>query len=169
MNTRTDRPPAPEPLPVPVVDNHTHLDLTREGDEPFALAGALAAAAAVNVTRAIQIGCDLDSARWTVGVVERCPELLGGVALHPVEASRIAAAPADPVRGEAGLAEAFAEITRLAEHPRVRVIGETGLDHHWIPGDDVAGRAAQERSFRWHIALAKRSMKVLQIHDQERP
>ena len=57
------RPPAPEPLPLPVVDNHAHLDHTRSGDEPLALADALAAAAAVNVTRHVQIGCELEAAR----------------------------------------------------------------------------------------------------------
>jgi len=156
------RPPAPEALPAAVVDNHAHLDHTRRGDEPFAVADALAAAEAVNVTRMVQIGCELDSARWTVDVVERHPQVLGGVALHPTEATRIAAKD-----GEAGLAAALAEIEALAAHPRVRVVGETGLDHWWVPADDVAGRAAQVSSFRAHIDLAKRLGRVLQIHDRD--
>ena len=166
------RPPAPEPLPLPVVDDHAHFDHTRAGDEPFAVAEALAAATAVNVTRAVQIGCELESARWTVEVIDRHRELLGGVALHPTEATGlvaagVAAAGGDPDAGQAALAAAFAEIERLAGHPRVRVIGETGLDHHWVGADDAAGRAAQVASFRWHIALAKRLGKVLQIHDRD--
>jgi TatD DNase family protein len=159
---RRGRPPAPAPLPHPVVDNHTHLDHTRAGDEPFAVADALAAAAAVGVTRMVQIGCELDSARWTVDLVERHPELLGGVALHPTEATAIVAK-----GGEAGLAAALAEIEALAAHPRVRVVGETGLDHYWVGPDDVAGRAAQVASFRAHIAMAKRLGRVLQIHDRD--
>jgi TatD DNase family protein len=168
---RAGRPAAPEPLPGPVVDNHAHFDLTRAGDEPFGVADALSAAASVNVTRAVQIGCEIASARWTVDVVERYGQLLGGVALHPVEAAGIVtretAEREDPAAGEEALAGALAEIARLAEHPRIRVIGETGLDYHWVAEDDVAGRAAQEASFRWHIDLAKRSMKVLQIHDRD--
>ena len=156
------RPPAPTPLPAPVVDNHTHLDHTRHGDEPFAVADALAAAAAVGVTRMVQIGCELASARWTVDVVERYPQVLGGVALHPTEASALVAA-----GGEAALADGLAEIEKLAGHPRVRVVGETGLDHYWVGADDVTGRAAQVTSFRAHIALAKRLGKVLQIHDRD--
>jgi TatD DNase family protein len=100
-----------------------------------------------NVTRVVQIGCELDSARRTVDLIEKYPQVLGGVALHPSEASELAAA------GVAALEDAFAEIEKLAGHPRVRVVGETGLDHHWIGADDVAGRAAAEHSFRWHIAL----------------
>jgi len=155
-------PPAPPALVSPVVDNHTHLDHTRRGEEPLGVAEAIAAAVAVNVTRMVQIGCDLDSARWTTGVVGEHPELLAGVALHPTEATRIAAA-----SGGAGLAEALAELERLAVHPRVRVIGETGLDHYWVGADDEAGRAAQVASFRAHIDLAKRLGRVLQIHDRD--
>jgi TatD DNase family protein len=155
------RPVAPEALPFPVVDNHAHLDHTRSGDEPFGVEEALAAAAAVNVTRVVQIGCELDSARWTVDLIEKHPQVLGGVALHPTEATSLAA------QGPGVLEQAWAEIEGLAGHGRVRVVGETGLDHYWVPPDDVAGRAAQERSFRWHIALAKRLGKVLQIHDRD--
>ena len=154
--------PAPEPLPGPVVDNHTHLDHLPgmpEGSHPSdqQVAELIAAAVAVNVPRLVQIGCDLPAARWTVAAVERFAELLGGVALHPTEATKHAAAQE--------LDHAFAEIEELAKHPRIRVVGETGLDHYWVQDD--AGRAAQEFSFRRHIDLAKRFGKVLQIHDRD--
>ena len=158
-------PPVPEPLPLPVVDNHAHLDHARVGSEPVAVDRAISAAAGVNVTRMVQIGCDLESARWTVQAVEQHPELLGGVALHPTEASDLFHRGVSS--GTTALQDAFAEIERLASHPRIRVIGETGLDHHWVKPDDVAGRAAQQDSFRWHIDLAKRLGKVLQIHDRD--
>lgn len=155
-------PAAPQPLPGPVVDNHTHLDHVRRGDVPLTLDDAIAAAEAVNVTRLVQIGCDLDSARWSVDVAARRPQVLAGVSLHPTQASKIVAD-----QGESALREAFAEIESLAANPRVRVIGETGLDHYWVAADDVRGRAAQEDSFRFHIDLAKRTGKVLQIHDRD--
>ncbi len=163
MTSVGDADPAPpDPLPHPVVDNHTHLDHARRGESPLPVERAIEAAVAVNVTRMVQIGCDLDSARWSVRVAERHPELLAGVSLHPTQATGIVAD-----RGEAGLAEALGEIERLAAHPRVRVIGETGLDHYWVSEDDRSGRAAQEASFRAHIDLAKRTGKVLQIHDRD--
>jgi len=120
------------------------------------------------VTRVIQIGCELASARWTVDVVERHPQVLGGVALHPTEATDlVAAATAAGTDPDQALTAALAEIEALAGHPRVRVVGETGLDHHWVAPDDVAGRAAQVTSFRAHIAMAKRLGRVLQIHDRD--
>jgi len=157
-----DRPPSPQALPHPVVDDHTHLDHARSGEQPFGVAEAITAAAAVNVTRMVQIGCELESARWTVQALEQFPQLVGGVALHPTEATKIVAE-----QGISGLWAAFDEIEALARHPRVRVIGETGLDHYWVPYDDVPGRSAQVESFRAHIDLAKRLGKVLQIHDRD--
>jgi TatD DNase family protein len=151
-----DRPPAPDPLPIPVVDNHTHLDISRDGEAPPDLQRAIDEAAAVGVPRMVQIGCDLPGARFTVDVIDRYPALLGGVALHPNEAPRLQA------RGE--LEDAYAEIEGLAAHPRVRVVGETGLDY-FRTGPEGVG--VQQDSFRWHIDLAKRTGKALQIHDRD--
>lgn len=168
MGDREGVAPHPDPLPVAVVDNHTHLDIRRRdvadaiapegGDERTTqdVAAALATAASVGVDRVVQVGCDLESARFTVDQVDRHPTMLGAVALHPNEI---------PALAEAGrLQEAWDEIEQLAAHPRVRAIGETGLDY-FRTGPD--GHAVQQESFRWHIDLAKRTGKALQIHDRD--
>ncbi|MBD2760833.1 TatD family hydrolase [Yimella sp. cx-573] len=149
-------PPQPNPLPFPVVDNHTHLDINREGQGPVDVAAAIAAARRVGVDRMVQVGCDLPGARWTVEVIDQHPELLGAIAIHPNEAPKHAAA--------GDLDDVLAEIERLAAYPRVRAIGETGLDYFRTGPDGVA---AQQDSFRWHIDLAKRTGKALQIHDRD--
>ena len=64
----------------------------------------------------------------------------------------------------ADLGAALADIEAMAADPRVRGIGETGLDT-FRTGDE--GRAAQEESFRAHIAIAKRYGKALVIHDRD--
>ncbi|GAA4682838.1 TatD family hydrolase [Nocardioides nanhaiensis] len=156
-----DRPPAPEPLPHPVVDNHCHLDVRRGTDDgedgPVDVEALLAAAAAVGVPRIVQIGCDLPGARWAVEAATTHDALVAGVALHPNEAPLLAAA--------GRLEEALAEIERLAaSHPRVRAVGETGLDT-FRTGEE--GRAAQVASFAAHIDLAKRLDKTLVIHDRD--
>ncbi|TQJ57855.1 TatD DNase family protein [Arthrobacter sp. SLBN-83] len=153
--SRKDFPPAPEPLPVPVMDNHTHLDFP-EGKTPVGITAALDAAAAVGVQGAVQVGCDLESSRFTVEAVDQDPRLLGAVALHPNDAPQYAA------NGE--LEEALAEIERLAAHPRIRAIGETGLDFYRTEGE---GLRDQEYSFRRHIDIAKRLDLTLQIHDRD--
>jgi TatD DNase family protein len=156
MSEPAQRPPAPEPLPHPVVDNHCHLDITR-GDDRLDVDGALDDAARVGVTRIEQIGCDLPGARRAVEAARSYDALVAGVALHPNEAPRQAAA--------GTLEVALAEIERLASaHDKVRAVGETGLDH-FRTGEE--GRAAQVESFRRHIDLAKRLDRTLVIHDRD--
>ena len=153
---RSDKPTPPQPLPSPVVDNHTHLDISRDGGAPPDVRAVIDEAVAVGVDRMVQVGCDLAGARFTERVIDAHPELLGGVALHPNEAPKLYAA------GE--LDAAYAEIERIAAHPRVRVVGESGLDYFRTGPDGVA---VQQESFRWHIELAKRLDKALQIHDRD--
>ena len=149
-------PPLPTPLPLPVVDNHTHLDMSRDGAPAPDVAAELEKAASVGVDRVVQIGCDLAGARFTAQQVDLHPRMLGGVAIHPNEA------PGLRERGE--LDDAWAEIEQLAANPRIRVIGETGLDYFRTGPEGVA---AQQDSFRWHIDLAKRTGNALQIHDRD--
>jgi TatD DNase family protein len=149
-------PPAPEPLPVPVLDSHTHIDITLEGDGlggPGTVEDAIALAAAAGVDRLVQVGVDVASSRWGVEMAERHPAVLATVALHPNDAPRLA-----------DLDGALREIERLAAHPRVRGIGETGLDY-FRTGEE--GRKAQHESFRAHVAIAKRHGKTLVIHDRD--
>jgi TatD DNase family protein len=152
-----ERPPAPEPLPHPVVDNHCHLDIADGPDGSWlATEDALRMAAEVGVPRIVQIGCDLPGAQWAVEAANTHDQIVAGVALHPNEAPRLA--------GEGRLEAALAEIERLAGDPRVRAVGETGLDY-FRTGDE--GRAAQHESFRRHIELAGTLDKTLVIHDRD--
>jgi TatD DNase family protein len=156
-----ERPPLPEPLRTPVIDSHCHLDI-HDGDVGAPWLGvddALAQAAAVGVTRVVQVGCDLPSARWSVQAAGEHPHLVATVALHPNEAPRILEA-----EGRDALEAAYAEIADLARHERVRAVGETGLDY-FRTGED--GRAVQEESFRRHIDLAKHLGKPVMIHDRD--
>ena len=154
----TARPPAPEPLPSAVTDTHCHLDLARGPDHSWAgPEQALADAAAVNVTRVVQIGCDLPGAAWAVDAAERFESVVASVALHPNEAPRLTA--------ERALDDALTEIDRLAaSSDRVRAVGETGLDHFRTAED---GHAVQEASFRAHVEMARRHAKALVIHDRD--
>ncbi|WP_062461838.1 TatD family hydrolase [Demequina soli] len=153
-------PPAPEALPVAVVDNHTHLEHPA-GDPELTVERRLADAAAVGVDRVVQVGCELESARWTASAVETYPSMLGAIALHPNEAPLHAAGThASGVSYD----DALAEIASLARADRIRAIGETGLDFFRT---SEGGRDAQVRSFRDHIALAKELTLPLQIHDRD--
>ncbi|MFQ1003600.1 TatD family hydrolase [Modestobacter sp. SSW1-42] len=156
-NRRGEPPPSPEPLPAPAVDSHTHFDIAVGGEDreptPAEVDEAVDAAVAVGVPRLVQVGVDVASSRWSAELAARRPEVLAAVALHPNEAGAGAAT-----------AEALAEIDRLAALPRVRAVGETGLDR-FRTGED--GWAAQEESFRAHIDIAKRHGIALVVHDRD--
>ncbi len=164
-------PPLPEALVVPVYDNHCHLEIA-DGAAPDAAEGSADAgdagtgpldyrehldrASAVGIRGAVQVGTDVETSRWTAEVVAREPRLLGAVAIHPNEAAELDA--------EGALEDALAVIAELAARPRVRAIGETGLDY-FRTGEE--GRPAQRRSFEAHIAIAKEHDLALQIHDRD--
>ncbi|MFI5667223.1 TatD family hydrolase [Streptomyces sp. NPDC051704] len=160
-------PPLPEPLRVAVADSHTHLDMQAGTVEE-----GLAKAASVGVTTVVQVGCDVKGSRWAAETAAAYENVHAAVALHPNEAPRIVLGDPDGWSrqgartggGEAALDEALAEIEELAKLAHVKAVGETGLDH-FRTGPD--GMAAQERSFRAHIEIAKRRGKALVIHDRE--
>jgi TatD DNase family protein len=147
--------PLPEPLVVGVYDNHTHLEIS-DGDSPIGYREALDAASSVGVRGVVQVGGDLETSRWSAAIAAIEPRVLAAVAIHPNEAPRYELA------GE--LDSALAEIDELAGLPRVRAIGETGLDFFRTEGE---GLKAQQRSFEAHIEIAKRRGLALQIHDRD--
>ncbi|MFG2341355.1 TatD family hydrolase [Streptomyces yangpuensis] len=160
-------PPLPEPLRVAVADSHTHLDMQSGTVEE-----GLAKAASVGVTTVVQVGCDVKGSRWAAETAAQYDNVHAAVALHPNEAPRIVLGDPDgwsrqgarPGGGDAALDEALAEIEALAALDHVKAVGETGLDY-FRTGPE--GMAAQERSFRAHIEIAKRQGKALVIHDRD--
>lgn len=156
-NRDIDRTPAPlpEPLPSPTIDSHCHIELIAKS-EPNApeVKAILDEAASVGIEQVVQIGYDLEQSRWSVGVAEAwVGRALAAVALHPNEAPMVD-----------DLDEQLREIEALAHHPRVRGIGETGLDY-FRTAEEL--RTKQEFSFRSHIAIAKELNKALIIHDRD--
>jgi TatD DNase family protein len=147
-------PALPDPLPAPVVDSHCHLDSTqaKSGLEP---ARAIRLAAEVGVTRIVQIGCDPEGCRWAVQAAERWPSVIAGIAIHPNDAARMGAE----------LAPGLKIVEELAQHSRVRAVGETGLDY--FRTRDAAGQAVQRDAFAAHIAFAKAYDKTLVVHDRD--
>ncbi|WP_166997981.1 TatD family hydrolase [Paramicrobacterium fandaimingii] len=160
---RRDRsyPPVPEELIVPVYDNHTHLDPSIVDDYPvdgdtLSPAEQLDRASAAGVRGIVQVGVDVASSRWSVDAASTEPRMLAAVAIHPN------AAPALDAAGT--LDDGLAAIAELATRPRVRCVGETGLDYYRTEED---GRDAQLRSFEAHIEIAKQNDLALQIHDRD--
>lgn len=156
-NRDLDRIPAPQPeaLPVPTVDAHAHLEIvTNAGPDSDEVRKVLDDARDAGVDRVVQVGYSAEQSQWCVEAADHWKgRVLAAVALHPNEA---------PVVED--LEHDWSIIAKLAEHPRVRAIGETGLDYFRTPPEL---RKRQQESFKWHIELAKKHKKALVIHDRD--
>jgi len=155
-NRDIDREPAPlpQPLNVKCVDAHAHLEIvTNTAPDSPEIGKVLSDAKSVGIDRIVQVGYSAEQSEWGVKLAEHWPNVLAAVALHPNEAPVVTDLEAD-----------LAIIEKLASHPRVRAIGETGLDFFRT---EPALQERQKYSFRRHIDLAKRVNKALVIHDRD--
>jgi TatD DNase family protein len=141
----TERPPAPEPLAVEVPDAHCHLDLMQQPVEQV-----LSEAKQVGINKLVTIGIDVESSAWCARTAALHDDVFAAVAIHPNEASR-------------ATDNAIGVIAELAKQPKVRAVGETGLDYY----RNGASQSQQEQSFRAHIRIAREAGKALVIHDRD--
>jgi len=148
-------PELPEPLKIPTYDNHTHLEIA-DGENPMDYREHLELANQAGVLGGVQVGGSVETSRWSAATAAIEPRLLAAVALHPNVAAEYSSL--------SELDEAIAEISKLAGQPRVRAIGETGLDY-FRTGEEL--RFMQQHSFEEHIAIAKENNIALQIHDRD--
>jgi TatD DNase family protein len=155
-NRDLDRQPAPlpEPLAVKCVDAHAHLEIvTNTSYDSPEIAKVLSDAASVGIDRIVQVGYSSEQSQWGVKLAETWPNVLAAVALHPNEAPVVA-----------DLESELKIIEDLASHPKVRAIGETGLDFFRT---EPALQDKQKYSFKRHIEIAKAHKKALVIHDRD--
>ena len=149
-------PELPEPLLVGTYDNHTHLEIA-DGDQPMDYQDHMSLAAQVGILGAVQVGVTLESSKWCAEVAAKDSRLLAAVAIHPNEAAQYESFEA--------LDKDIDGIAKLAIQPRVRAIGETGLD--FFRTEDSKGIELQQYSFERHIEIAKQNNLALQIHDRD--
>jgi TatD DNase family protein len=126
-----------------MVDTHCHLDSCKPPDDEL-----VARARAIGVTRIATVGMNPESIERAVAAANRFDEVFAIVGHHPNEATGF-----DPARDTE-------PIERAAADPRVRAIGETGLDYF----RDYAPRDDQRRAFEAQIDLAARLGLPLVIH-----
>lgn len=128
-------------------DSHAHLDDTRfqaDFDE------VLARMRENGVTGMMNIGCDLPSSERSVALAERYNWIWAAVGSHPDDADHV----------DGALIEAY---RTLCKNPRVRAIGEIGLDYHY---EDVP-RDIQKKAFRMQLQLARETGMPVVVHERE--
>jgi TatD DNase family protein len=132
-------------------DTHAHLsyeDLASQIDE------VLKRASAIGVEKILAVGTSIDSSEKCIALAEKYPQVYASVGIHPNDC-------ADATSAD------FEVIAKVALHPRVIAIGETGLDCYW----KEAPLEKQREFFRKHIALSIEVSKPFIVHmrDSEMP
>ncbi len=118
-------------------ETHAHLDYP---DFAIDLPEVIERAHAAGVTKLISIGTDLASSERAVALSERFPSVFAAIGWHPCNASE---APED-------LRPA---LRRLAGHPKVVAIGETGLDYHHLPSEKPEFTVADDERYKRKQAM----------------
>ena len=148
-------PEVPEPLEVGTYDNHTHLEIA-DGENPMDYREHLELSNQAGILGAVQVGGSVETSAWSARTAAIEPRLLAAVALHPNVAAEY--------ESLQELDNGIAEIAKLAKEPRVRAVGETGLDYFRTTEELLF---LQQHSFEAHIEIAKENNIALQIHDRD--
>lgn len=130
-----------------LIDSHAHLDDVQFDGQRAAI---LDRARQAGIEAIVCVGTDLASSRRCLDLSDDDAMLFAAVGIQPNHVAQ-----ADP--GD------WQEIARLADHPRVVAIGETGLDHYW----DFAPLELQETYFRRHLELALQKQLPFVVHMRE--
>lgn len=125
------------------VDSHCHLDLAGLSEREDEV---LAAMADNKVGHALCISVRLETFPQVLGFAERYAHIFASIGVHP--------------DGENVREPDVAELVKLADHPKVVAIGETGLDYYWLKDQPEW----QRERFRTHIRAARECGKPLVIH-----
>ena len=129
-------------------DTHAHLD---SGAFRRDLPDILARLPGQGIGLLMNPGCDLPSSQAACALARENPWIYAAVGLHPDAADQISPAVVDTL----------AQLVK--DNPKVKAIGEIGLDYHY---EDVP-RAVQQRAFRMQLALAREVGLPVIVHERE--
>ncbi|WP_243032316.1 TatD family hydrolase [Thermus altitudinis] len=122
-----------------MTDTHAHLDFLEEAELEEAKAH-------FPELRAI-LTLGVDPSRWERTLALAQGNVYAAVGLHPTSAHLLSPEVAEALR-------------RYARHPRVRAIGESGLDYHWTPET----KPAQLKALDFQASLAQELGLPLVLH-----
>ncbi len=134
-----------------IIDSHCHLDTKVWGDDE-GVDAVVARARQAGVDRLVAIGSGygFDSAARAVAVARRHDNVIAGIGLHPHDAKEFTE-------------EAWERLLELAADPKVKALGEMGLDYHY----SFSAREQQVLAFRTQLRAAKKLGLPVIIHDRE--
>jgi TatD DNase family protein len=105
-----------------LIETHAHLDYPDFAND---LDDVLRRAVDADVTRVITIGTSIESSRRAIDLAQKYPAVYATIGVHPTFV-------------EEAEEDVFTPLRELAKNPCVVAIGETGLDYHRLPSEEVA-------------------------------
>ncbi|MBK0348627.1 TatD family hydrolase [Aerococcaceae bacterium zg-ZJ1578] len=128
-------------------DTHTHLNAEQfKGIELEIIENARKQ----HVHYMAVVGFDEPTILKTLELSEQYDSIISAVGCHPTEAGNYTA-------------EFEKKLEQWLELPKVKMLGEIGLDYYW----DTAPKSVQEKVFRRQIAIAKEHNLPITIHNRE--
>ena len=129
-------------------DTHAHYDSGAFHADRMEI---LASMPEQNIELILNPGCDLPSSETAIALADAFPFVYAAVGVHPSDCD--------------GFSQDTAERLRtLAQHPKVKAIGEIGLDYHW---NDNPSPEFQQNVFHTQLELAESLNLPVIVHDRE--
>ena len=129
-------------------DTHAHMDDRRfDADREAVLQGLNKKGVAL----VMNPGCSLESSRNAIALAEKYPFVYAAVGSHPDVADEVNDA----------VLEEYRKLCKL--HPKVKAIGEIGIDYHY---EDIP-RELQLKAFRMQMELAREVQLPVIVHERE--
>lgn len=129
-------------------DTHAHYDSGAFNADRLEL---LASMPEQGVELILNPGCDLESSRTAVSLADHFPFVYAAVGVHPSDCG-------------GWNEDTPGQLRALANHPKVRAIGEIGLDYYW---EDNPPREFQRQVFHHQMELAEELSLPVIVHDRE--
>jgi TatD DNase family protein len=130
-----------------LIDTHAHLTFKQLADN---VDEVLQRSREAGVTSWVTVGTDPNQNQKVIELTEKYDNLYAAVGIHPHEAKDVTT-------------DTMIYLIKLAEHPKVIAIGETGLDYHY----DHSPREDQKQVFTNHLQIASELKLPVIIHSRE--
>ncbi|MCF0120709.1 MAG: TatD family hydrolase [Oscillospiraceae bacterium] len=128
-------------------DTHAHYDDERFDSDREEVLTALHEN---GVELIMNAACSLETTVKSIGLAEKFPFVYASVGVHPHDAKEMDG-------------DSCTWLLEKSRHPKVRAIGEIGLDYHY----DLSPRDVQKARFRDQLELAREAKKPVIIHERE--
>lgn len=134
-------------------DTHAHYDDSWFDADRDAL---LSSMPSHNVGLIVNPGCTVETSEMAIRLAETYDFMYAAVGIHPEYSMGVTQADIDRIR-------------ELSVHPRVKAIGEIGLDYYWEKRspETTLPRAQQKKLLRMQLELAREVQLPVIIHDRE--